>query len=503
MLEFKEIHVLDKNAEALGIPTATLMENAGRGVADFIKTRLMGSPEFKAKKPKLVFFCGPGNNGGDGFVAARYLEKDAEITMVLTTDKAGLRTELSKMNFEKIKDRFKIITKPKPDHAKNLLDSSDIIIDAILGIGISGELREPYTTYVKLLNSSGKTIVSVDAPTGLGTASSVKPGYTVTFHDIKVGMAEENSGEIVVVPIGIPDDAVRFIGPGELVVHYPPPAKNSHKGQNGRLLIVGGGPYTGAPALTAMAALRTGADLVHLAVPSKIKDIVAGYSPNFIVHELDGSGGYFIGTEDKKKVVRLAGMCDACVLGPGIGREAATLEFVKSVFPQMEIPVVVDADGLNAITTDVAEPARRPKKGWVLTPHYNELRRLCKNVMDSDLPADKPEGDELMEPVRSLSVMLGAAIAVKGEIDIVCAGKLLKYNRTGNPGMTTGGTGDVLTGIIGALVSKGVMPYNAARLGVFISGSAGDLVWQKKGPALTATDVVEAIPEVLMKYIEF
>jgi NAD(P)H-hydrate epimerase len=502
LLEFKEVHVLDKNAEALGVPTLDLMENAGAGIADFIVERFVGKPDFSEKKPKVLFFCGVGNNGGDGFVAARHLKDKVDAKIILTAGVESLRTELAKTNFDKISLKMKVIPKPKQQKVNELLMDSDIIVDAMLGVGLTGELRKPYDTYVKLINGSEKVIISVDAPTGLGTQSVIKPAHTITFHDSKIGMNEKNSGEIIVTPIGIPEDAVRNIGPGELIVYYPHPVKGSHKGQNGRLLIVGGGPYTGAPSLAALAALRTGVDLVHIATPARSSDVIAGYSPNFIVHGLEGAGGYYLSPDDIEKVVELAGLCDACVIGPGIGREHATMEFVRGVLGRLKIPVVLDADGLSAISDLAASVENRPEKGWVVTPHYNEFLNLSKAVLKEDIKG-KLDGKELEDHLRVLSAKLGVVIVLKGAEDIVCAGNLLKFNKTGNPGMTVGGTGDVLAGIIGAMASKNINPYNAGRIGVFISGSAGDIVWKEKGPGITATDIIDAIPKVITSHIKF
>lgn len=399
---------------------------------------------------------------------------------------------------------------PAKEDVEKLVAGADIVVDAMLGAGLSGELKEPYSTYVSVIEACRAIVVSVDAPTGLGTSTKLTPDYTVTFHDIKVGMSQKNSGEIAVVPIGIPEDAERYIGVGELAVYYPRPAPDSHKGQNGRLLIVGGGPYTGAPALAALGALRSGVDLVYIATPVRSAGIIAGFSPNFIVHELSESGGRSIGPADLDRVLELCGMADACVLGPGIGRDEQTLSFIREFLAKCPIPVVLDADGLTAVDKDTAGKSGIPPAGWVLTPHANEFTELVKRVIEKPPGGKKGKGKTKQKEVvdrdalcSELASKLGAVIVLKGKIDLVSDGEHHKYNRTGNPGMTVGGTGDVLAGIIGALASKKVKLYNAARMGVFINGAAGDIVWKKKGPGLTAMDIAEAIPAVLKESVGF
>jgi len=278
MIPFKEVNVLDINASYLGVPTSQLMENAGRGAAKVALER------FDIEGKKTVIICGPGNNGGDGFVVARYLAEKCKVLVVLLKPKDKIRSEIAKVNFDKIRGKAEILDTSGLD--KNI-EGAELIIDAILGIGISGEIREPYLSCINTVNSSKVKILSIDVPSGLGSRGAVNPDITVTFHDIKEGMSKENSGDIVVVDIGIPEEAQKFLGPGEFV-HYSKPKIESHKGDNGRLLIVGGGPYTGAPALAGLAAYRMGVDLVHIATPSKTYQIIASYSPNFIVQRLSG-----------------------------------------------------------------------------------------------------------------------------------------------------------------------------------------------------------------------
>lgn len=341
MISEKEVKVLDRNSEYYGVSILQLMENAGKGVAEFVHSTV------KNTKKNILIFCGTGNNGGDGFVVARYLAQYYNVSVFLTgTD---IKTEIAQKNYHKLRTyEVKIYTSFNDIDA--LLADHDVIIDALLGIGLSGELKEPYATIVqKITATKKKLIISVDVPTGIGTKRAVKPDHTITFHDIKEGMTKENSGEIHVVDIGIPQDAVTYVGPGELSVYYPRPAKKSHKGDNGIVLVIGGGPYIGAPALSGLAALRTGVDLVYIATPKRSWNSIAAFSPNFIVKDLNTD---ILTTEDLPIINELLGKCTAVILGPGLGSsketETAIIPIVKKIIEEKK-PLVIDADAIKPI----------------------------------------------------------------------------------------------------------------------------------------------------------
>jgi NAD(P)H-hydrate epimerase len=321
MIPFKEVNVLDVNSEYLGVATSQLMENAGKGTAEVALER------FAINGTKVAIICGSGNNGGDGFVAARYLAEHCNVVDVLLKPEDNIRSDIAKENFLKIKDMVDIVPISELEQA---LSDTELVIDAMLGIGISGQLREPYVSCINSLNSLEVPVLSVDVPSGLGSDNQINPKMTVTFHDVKEGMTEDNSGEIVVVDIGIPEEAAKYLGPGELI-YYPRPGKDSHKGDNGRLLIIGGGPYTGAPALAGLAAYRMGADLVHIATPAKTYEIIASYSPNFIVHRL---GGDVFSGEDMEVIKSIVEKVDAVIVGPGIGDAPQTRDGVYTVIKE-------------------------------------------------------------------------------------------------------------------------------------------------------------------------
>lgn len=483
MISGKEVKVIDKSSEYFGVPTINLMENAGKGVADFVINQL------NSENKKIIVFCGTGNNGGDGFVAAMYLAKTCKVSVFLTGDK--VKTDNAKENFAKLK-KHDIKIHNDLNKVDSLLGENDIVIDSMLGIGLMGELRDPFSTIVKKINSvKDKTIISVDVPSGLGTNLAIQPDYTVTFHDVKEEMNKDNSGDIHIVDIGIPKDAVKYVGPGELSVYYPRPKKQSHKGENGSVLIIGGGPYTGAPALSGLAALRTGADLVFIATPKRCWQAIASFSPNLIVKDLNSD---ILTSEDVPTIREILNKCDSVVIGPGLGvskeTEESILKIVELVINK-DKSLVIDADAIKPIGNKTAL-LKRSKT--VVTPHVGEFKKLTGVDLSKDV-------ESRIETVRMWAERLDIAIFLKAPIDILSNGNDTKLNKIHNEAMTVGGTGDVLAGIIGSLLSKGVEPFNAIRIAAFLNGEAGNKAFAKKSYGLLATDIIEEIPAVLKKYL--
>lgn len=479
MITAAEMRVLDRNAQHFGVSVLDLMENAGKAVADVAKS------EFGITDKSVVVVCGTGNNGGDGLVAARLLAPNARVRLLLARAPDQLGTDEARTNFERLPD---VPTTEGLDGSEESLAQADLIIDALLGIGVSGPLREPYATLIRQMNDAGKPVLSVDVPSGLGTDTAVRPTATVALHDTKEGMTEENSGRIHVADIGIPPTVARLIGPGEFYL-YPRPAKESHKGQNGTLLIVAGGPFTGAPALVGLGALGMGVDLVQIATPAIAAPIVAGFSPNFIVHPLVG---HRILREDIEEVRDLAQKASALAIGPGLGDSPGTLEAVRAMVKAVDLPMVLDADAIRAAGADTAILA---KKRAVVTPHAREFQALTGKALPADL-----EGKA--EAARAAAASLGVTVLLKGAVDVVTDGTRTKYNYTGNPGMTVGGTGDVLCGAVGGLLAKGAAPFDAARIAAFSNGTAGDMAFRVKSYGLTATDVAENLGRVLAQFLE-
>ena len=478
MISPLEMRVLDRNAQYFGISTLDLMEAAGKAVAEVART------EFGTAGKHVLVLCGTGNNGGDGLVAARHLSKEARVTVLLARSPDQFDTKEAQTNFERVRD-VQILA--GLDRSEQAIAEADVLVDALLGIGAEGTLREPFASLVRQVNASGKPILSVDVPSGFGTELIVRPTVTVALHDVKEGMSPDKSGRIRIVDIGIPSKVTTMIGPGEFLL-YPVPRATSHKGENGRLLIVAGGPYTGAPALVGFGALGIGIDLVHIATPASAATVVASYSPTFIVHPLVG---HRLLREDLRQILELAPRVDAVAIGPGLGDASGTLEAIREVVRGLQLPMVLDADAIKAVAAD---PKCLAGKKAVLTPHSREFQLLS----GKSLP-DGPE--ERADTVRETAKALGTTILLKGHVDLVTDGARLKFNYTGNPGMTAGGTGDVLCGLTAGLIAKGMALYDAARLAAFTNGMAGDLAFEDKSYGLTSVDVANQLGRVLAKFL--
>ncbi|HDJ89426.1 MAG TPA: NAD(P)H-hydrate dehydratase [Thermoprotei archaeon] len=494
-----EMRILEKNAFYLGLPPRILMESAGKSVAENVTSG-----------KNILVVAGLGNNGGDGFVAARYLAsigKNIDVLLIGRPDR--IRSEEARENFEILKRmEYSINIHVLTDSSmlqryEYLFEKADVIIDAIFGTGIKGKIREPYASVIKKINSSKALKISVDIPSGLDPDTGeihdicVKPDITVTFHKVKTGLTKNRKvcGKIIVANIGIPTDAEFFVGPGDVKAVLPIREPYSKKGDFGKILVIGGSyKYSGAPALTGLAALRTGADIVIIAVPSIIANTVRTYSPNLIVYPLDGE---YLTKNHIDMLLKLVDKVDVVAIGPGLGLNEETKNTVIEFLSKIEIPVVVDADGLKALAgkLDIVS-----NKKVVLTPHAGEFKILT----GIKLPNEEKNGwKKRMEIVRNEAKNLGITILLKAHYDIISNGVKVKVNRTGNPGMTVGGTGDVLTGITATFLAWNNEPFKAAVAAAFINGLAGDLVFQKKGYHILASDLIEMLPEAFSKIREY
>ena len=446
--------VMDANAEALGVSVTDLMGNAGRAVASFLDERYPTG--------RILFVCGPGNNGGDGFAAASLMDP-GRVSVALLKKPSDIHTDAAWHFYSEL--RCPILEYEKAD-----LPAYDVIVDCALGTGMKGDVREPYRSFVTATAGLSADVVSVDVPSGLGSDVSVLPRATVTFHDMKEGMTRENSGEIVIADIGIPAEAVDRTGPGDML-RYPLPAGNSHKGDNGRLMVIAGGPYFGAPIMASLSALRTGADIVRLFVPESIFDLVAVSSPVLMATALPGDR---LTPASVEMLLRESESYDAVLIGPGLGTAEDTKQAVREFVSKCPKPMVIDADGITAVV------GMRFSGNVVLTPHRGEFRRLGGTCCSGELAGH-----------------LNAVVLLKGATDEISDGRRTRLNRTGTNAMTGAGTGDVLAGCVAALLSKGTTLFDSACLGAYICGLAGERAFADKSYGLIATDVIDEIPHVL------
>ncbi|WP_353634001.1 NAD(P)H-hydrate dehydratase [Halobacterium sp. NMX12-1] len=472
MITSERMAAVDRNAAAVGVPRKQLMESSGNAVARAVR-------ESADAGASVAVVAGRGNNGGDAFVAARFLG-EYDVTVHLLGRPETITTDISRENWDALQ-QAEIPTEVVKDSAALNLGDPDVVVDAVLGTGVSGAPREPEATAIEAINDADATVVAVDVPSGVNADTGETPGVAVeadrvvTFHDTKPALADRE--DVTVADIGIPEAAELFVGPGDLQQLDRDP--QTHKGDFGRVLVVGGGPYTGAPALSAQAALRAGADLAYLAVPDSIAEMVQGYSENVIV---DSYAGKRLLPEHVEEILERAADVDVVVLGPGLGDADETLAAVRQFLAAYDGRAVVDADALEVV------PEVETDADLVCTPHQGELRKMGGRV-DEDWR-------ERAEAVESFAADLGQTVLVKGAYDVISDGETTRVNRTGNPGMTVGGTGDVLAGATAAMFST-LDAVPAASVGAYANGAAGDRVVDEHGYGLLATDLLDALPAAL------
>ncbi len=474
MITAERMAAVDANAAAVGIPRKQLMESSGNAVARAVRSTV--EPE-----SRVVLVCGRGNNGGDGFVAARFLREYAVETVLLGRPET-IQTNIAHENWKTLQAaecQTTALTDTSQLDEPNL-ETADCIVDAMLGTGVTGALREPEATVARAINATDTTVVSVDVPSGVdadtGDAEgiAVDADHVVTFHDTKPGLSALDI-PITVADIGIPAAAEQFVGPGDLQGFDR--EHSSHKGDHGELLVVGGGPYTGAPALAGQAALRAGADLVHIACPESVAAQIQGYSQNLIVHSFDGER---LTPATVDAILEQAAKMDAVICGPGLGSHDETLAAVASFLESYEGRAVVDADALSVV------PEVETEATLICTPHQGELLKMGGETHDN--------WEQRAELVAAFADETGQTLVVKGDYDIITDGESRRINRTGNPGMTVGGTGDVLAGVVGSFFTTR-NPLDAAAVGAYINGRAGDLAVDEVGNSLVATDLIGWLPE--------
>jgi NAD(P)H-hydrate epimerase len=497
----KEMAIIDENSHYLGIPPLLLMENAGRSVADFVKKKLEDS-----SGKKVVIITGLGNNGGDGFVCARHLAcEQIEVTVILLGNPGTIRTNEALINWKTLENMncsvrcLIIYDLTSLESIKKEVKEADIIVDAIFGTGMRGKIGQLWSSAIDIINSAKGLKISIDIPSGLDPLTgiihdkSIKASFTITMHRIKRGLLKnkKHSGEVLVSSIGIPPEAETTVGPGDLRYTLRPRDRFSKKGDFGRLLVIGGSKdYSGAPALSSMAALRTGVDLVIVAAPKSVSDTIRSFSPNLIVRNL--SSDYLV-PKDLQILKKIVSSCTSIIIGPGLGLEKETLETITRFIREVKnIPLLVDADGLRALSKN---PTIHSNSPTVLTPHSGEFNKLSNNTL---APPDRLGIRKDM--IHKEAKRRGLTILLKAYEDIISDGVNLKTNLTGNPGMTVGGTGDVLSGIVAAFLSWKITPFRAACSGAFISGLAGNMAVKERGHHILATDVIEKIPEVMINY---
>lgn len=499
-----QMRELDRQAiQEWKIPSIDLMERAAEGVAEAALELLPLRPG----KCRAAVFCGAGNNGGDGIAAARLLFlKGVRVRAFLvgsyekmTPDALEETRRLSECGVEL--ERFD----PEDLTQSAWTRGSHVLIDAIFGVGLSREIApdSAYAAAIRLINECPGAVVAADissgveADTGRVLDCAVKADKTITFTFKKLGQAVGDgavlSGDVTVWSIGIPEDlqsgmvcAAQTVERDFAKAALPPRKADGHKGTFGKLLVVGGSVgFTGAPYLTAAAAVRSGCGLVYLGVPQAIWAVEAAKCVSAMPFPLTDKNGLLSYKALQKIEEKLAG-CNVLALGPGLGRSPQTERLVLELLDRTEQPVVLDADGINALAGHIDVLDRRKDRITILTPHDGEFARVG---------GDLSHGDRI-RAAREFAVQHGCVLVLKGHRTVTAtpAGNVL-VNTTGNSGLAKGGSGDVLTGVIAALLAQGCTAARAAALGVWLHGRAGDLAAERLTEyAMTPEDVMGALP---------
>src|SRR5208282_4879222 len=359
----------------------------------------------------------------------------------------------------------------------------------MLGTGQSGRLRAPVREAVAAIRASGAPVLSLDVPTGILDPDGLRPSWTVTFTIRKEEMEEGKVGELTVRDIGIPPNAWRQTGPGEFLFF---PVPKEPRGRNGRLLVIGGGPYTGAPGLAALAAMRSGAERATVITPEVAAGPIRSFSPNLIVWPVGSDRFRPADVPAILEVVRSAPP-GAVVLGMGAGAHPETMDALRAVIAELapDLPLVVDADGLAALFGDPTDLFRPPFAGMVATPNVGEFERLLHGPVEGSF-------EERRTMAERIAFERHLTLVVKGSPDVLTDGETTIGNPHHHLAMTVGGVGDVLAGVLGSLLAQRVRPLHAARLATFWTGEAGLRAAAHRGFGMVATDVIEELPAALV-----
>ena len=492
-----------RSIEEFGVSSLVLMERAGQECSDLILNRVGNGADRSA-----VILAGKGNNGGDGYVIARHL---AMAGWRVTTLVLSPRDEISgdaQVNLDLLPDDALCFCPESGALARHhsVFSGADLIVDALLGTGLKCEVRGSYAEAVELVNGLCVPVVSVDIPSGIDAGTgrvlgcAVRADLTVTFALAKLGQVlypgAAYCGDLQIVDIGIPPevsaavDGFEYLDSSAIKPLLRKRERFAHKGSFGHCLVVAGSTgKTGAAAMAANSAVRSGAGLVTLAVPASLNAILEVKTTEPMTLPVpDGDAGYFADLSFDTLIGALAGK-SAIALGPGLSLHDGTVRVVRRLISAVEVPLVIDADGLNSLAQDPSLLRGKRPSTVVLTPHPGEMARLA-GITVADVEADR------VATARSFAARYGVYLVLKGARTVIAApdGRIA-INGSGNPGMASGGMGDVLTGILVALLGQAYDPFTACRLGVYLHGAAADLVAARKGETgITAVDVQESLP---------
>ena len=506
-----EMREMDRlTIESFGVPGRILMENAGKGATEVL---LSTFPDLSGSRIGIV--AGRGNNGGDGFVIARYLaQKGIRVTVYLLANRSDVSGDAAENLYLMDPIKIPVIEMKHADQFaanKTAMTQQDIWVDAILGTGLNSDVKGYFKEIIDFINSRNKPVFSVDIPSGLNSDTGQACGVciqahtTATFAFPKIGHmlfpGAEYTGNLHVVDIGIPSHIVAGVAPTHHLLTAAKIEKNlcrrspeSHKGSNGHLMIVSGSTgKTGAAAMAATSAMRSGAGMVTLGIPKSLNAVAETLVLEAMTFPLSEYEEGFLGESAYDEIMEQLSGKQCLAVGPGIGTEPETVRLVHRLIKNCTVPMVIDADGLNNIAghTQILKAAAGPV---VITPHPGEMARLL------DTTAQQIQKDRI-GAAKNFASAHAVHVVLKGARTVIAHPDGTVYvNPTGNPGMASGGMGDVLTGVIAGLITQGYSPETAARTGVYLHGAAADTLAEKIGPVgFLAGEVMNAVPEEIKK----
>lgn len=490
----QEMKAIDSySIQKIGIPSLVLMERAALSVVDVMRDGIN-------REDRILIISGTGNNGGDGIAVGRILHQLGYYVDILITGDQNTATKEFK---EQLAIAYNIGIDIFNQHSKM---EYNIIVDAIFGIGLSKDVTGIYKDIIEWVNESSAKVYSIDIPSGIHADTgkvmnvAIKADETITFGFYKIGIimhpGAEYAGKVTLSDIGFPDQAREAVAPKYYIYEdedrkrLPIREKYSNKGTFGKVLaITGSRDIVGASFLTAKAAYRMGAGIVKILTVRENREILHMLLPEALVSTYE--------SEELKQEEYIQNIIDeihsatSIIIGPGIGTGKDARLILSLVLKHSRVPTVIDADAINILAMDKQYNYMNLPGNYILTPHLKEMSRLMECDVDSI-------SEDILKTVQSTTIKGGYALVLKDTRTIVSNGLLHYINVTGNNGMATGGSGDVLTGIIGGLLAQGMKPYEAATLGVYLHGLAGDKAASQKGLySMIASDIIEALPEVV------
>lgn len=508
ILTSENIKEVERLAHDSGISYLQMMENAGSYCARIIRKTFENT-----NKRKVLIVCGKGKNGGDGFVIARKLCEDGYNIVVMMAMGLPSDSESSEMLSRIRAMGVNIMYFDESDATDKAFDSAQIIVDCVFGIGFKGEVDSHSAVLFQKINSSSATVISIDIPSGMYAdcgacnESAVCADMTVAVMALKpvhvLKPSKERCGKVAVAPIGIPDScfekvnsALFTLSSNDIKSFFTRRSADSHKGTYGTVLVIGGSyEMPNAPYFAAQAAVNSGAGIVKIAFPDVAYNAIAPKTYEQILVPLKSNNNGRISIDSAKRLEKEISECSAVVIGCGMGVDEDTKAIVKFTLENSKVPVIIDADGINCVA-DRIDIIDSTQTAVILTPHPGEMSRLCGKTV-KEIQADR------VKALQDFARRHKAVLALKGSSTLVGSNEYddVYVNSTGNPGMATGGSGDVLAGIIASFAAQGIEPFKCAVAAVYIHGTAGDTVTEKYSMmGNTPSLILKELPSVLKKY---